>query len=296
MVRKVYFFVPSMFSLYGESGKYPAVSITGEKCELDCKHCSAHILKTMPDASTPEKLIELARQYDAEGCVGMLVSGGSDLFGKLPWEPFVDALKWIKANTKLFVSVHSGFVDTDQAKLLKSSGVDQALIDVIGSDEVAQKVYNLPSGIAKSAVEALFESGIEVVPHVLVGLNFGENSGEEQAVELIAKYNPKIAVIIALRPSKHTPMGSVVPPSPQRVAEVIAHARRLLPKTFINLGCARPVGKLKAEMDVLAIRAGVDGLAVPSRQAEEEAEKLGLEVIKKPTCCSMISLAVPKLE
>jgi len=63
-----------------------------------------------------------------------------------------------------------------------------------------------------------------------------------------------------------------------------------MPRTFINLGCARPVGEHKRQTYILAIRAGVDGIAVPSKQAEEEAARLGLTIIKHPTCCSLISL------
>jgi hypothetical protein len=86
-------------------------------------------------------------------------------------------------------------------------------------------------------------------------------------------------------------MGSIVPPAPERIAEVIKLAKRLMPETFVNLGCARPVGTHKQVTDRLAIDAGVDGLAVPSIEAVNHAKSLGIEVIEHPTCCSMILYA-----
>ncbi len=288
MRKKIHFFIPGMFTVYGETGLYPAISITGTGCSLMCDHCQAKILHTMPDASTPEKLLELASEFEKKGAVGMLVSGGSDFHGTLPFEVFADALREIVQTTKLHISVHTGFATRQQARLLKEIGINQALIDVIGSDEVAHRVYKLPPGVAEASVRAVFEEGLNVVPHVLVGLDFGGNSFEEKALELVAQYCPKRVVIIALRPAKGTPMEQTKPPAPERVAQVIRYAKELIPGSMINLGCARPVGLHKAQTDVLAIQAGVDGMAVPSRQAYEEAERLGLEIVKMPTCCSLI--------
>lgn len=287
MGKIIRFYLPGMFSQLGETGKYPGVSITGHHCALNCDHCGAKILHTMPDCDTPEKLLKYAMDAEKNGALGMLVSGGSKPSGKLPWEVFADTLKKIKEQTKLFLSVHCGFPDDRQMKLLEDAGIDQALIDVIGDDEVAQKVYHLPSGFAEKAVDAAFSTSIEIVPHVLVGLNYGKFSNEENAVNILKKYNPRKVVIIALRPTKDTPMAKVTPPTPGRVAEVIRYAKKSLPESIINLGCARPVGYHKRELDKLAIEAGVDGVAVPALGTLEWAIENGYEIKKYPTCCSM---------
>lgn len=291
-MRKLHFFLPGMFTLYGKTGRYPAVSITGSKCDLMCDHCQAHLLVTMPDCSTPEKLLTYALEGQARGDVGLLVSGGSDCQGKLPWEEFAPTLAKIKSQTNLHLSVHTGFATHSQAKLLKESGVDQALIDIIGSADVAKKIYHINLDIVKNSLDAVFSAGLMVVPHVLVGLDYGGHSGEEQALEMLSKYNPKAMVVIALRPSKQTKMGSITPPTPERIAEIIRLAKKLMPNTFVNLGCARPVGTHKQTTDVLAIEAGVDGLAVPSEQAWDYAKTHGYEVEEHPTCCSMLTTFV----
>ncbi len=287
-MRKLHFFLPGMFTLFGKTGRYPAVSITGVHCDLMCDHCMAHLLVTMPDCSTPEKLLDYALECDARGDVGLLVSGGSDTEGRLPWEKFAPTLAKIKGKTSLHLSVHTGFATPSQTKLLKEAGVDQALIDIIGTDEVARKIYHINLEIVEKSLDAVFSAGLQVVPHVLVGLDYGRESGEEHALEMISKYNPKTLVIIALRPSKQTKMGSIIPPTPERIADIIRLAKKLMPKTFVNLGCARPVGTHKQTTDRLAIEAGVDGLAVPSLEAVNYAKSLGIEVEEHPTCCSMI--------
>jgi uncharacterized radical SAM superfamily protein len=163
------------------------------------------------------------------------------------------------------------------------------LIDIIGSDEVARKIYHIDLDTVKNSLDAVFSAGLTVVPHVLVGLDYGNQSGEEQALELLSKYNPKTLVIIALRPSRHTKMASIIPPTPERIATIIKLAKQFMPGTFVNLGCARPVGTHKQKTDVLAIEAGVDGLAVPSEQAWEYAKANGMQVEEHPTCCSMLT-------
>jgi len=290
--RVVRFYLPGMFTQFGKTGRYPGVSITGPRCQLMCDHCRAKIIEIMPDCSTPEKLIKYARNAESEGAFGMLVSGGSDAEGRLPWAEFSPALKFITDETNLFISVHCGFPTKSQMSLLKSANINQALIDVIGNDIIAKYVYHLPPGIAWNAVINAFESGIEIVPHVLVGLNYGNYSNEEEAIDLISQYKPKRIVIIALRPTKGTPMHKSVPPSPGRVAKVIRYARMKFPTSIVNLGCARPVGLHKRKLDKLAIMEGVDGIAVPSSETMNWAEENGFQVIEQPTCCSMPPLSM----
>ena len=188
MGRVVYFYLPGMFTQLGKTGRYPGVSITGSSCTLNCDHCRAKILEMMPDCSSPDKLLEYAKKAEEDGAFGILVSGGSDSYGRLPWERFATTLKAIKDETNLFLSVHCGFPTKSQMALLKSSGVNQALIDVIACNQTAMDVYHLPSGTSETATINAFESGVEIVPHVLVGLNYGKYSNEEEAIDIISRY------------------------------------------------------------------------------------------------------------
>ncbi len=62
-------------------------------------------------------------------------------------------------------------------------------------------------------------------------------------------------------------MEQVAPPEPESVAEILIAAKNLMPKVPILMGCVRPTGIHRARTDILAIRAGVNGIALPSREA-----------------------------
>ena len=149
--KKITFFLPGMFSLNGVTGKYPAVSITGNRCALRCEHCKGTLLSSMIHSETPEQLVERCLSQWEKGAFGVLISGGCDRTGGLPWKAFLPAIEEIKQKTDLFVSVHSGIVDAATAKDLKDAGVDQALVDIIGDDETYRAIYHVDFGISKKS-------------------------------------------------------------------------------------------------------------------------------------------------
>jgi uncharacterized radical SAM superfamily protein len=50
----------------------------------------------------------------------------------------------------------------------------------------------------------------------------------------------------------------------------------------------RPKGKHRAETDVLALKAGVNGIAFPSEEAIRQAENEGYRVAFSSFCCAEI--------
>ncbi len=287
--RKIDFYLPGMITLNKERGKYPAVSITGNKCELDCDHCGSILLESMIHANTPEKLIDTCIKIENAGNEGCLISGGCLLDGRLPWEVFIDALSEIKRRTSLFISVHSGLIDYSTAKKLKKAGVDQALIDVVGDDETLKAVYHLNGGIEsiKHSLTALKQAEIPIAPHIVTGLHYGEIRGELNALKILSEISPEILVIVVLMPLRGTPMQGISLPEPFEVAEILARARLEMPDTLISLGCARPRGKVSEQLELLAIEAGVNRIAVWSDAAIKRARKHGLKISFHRTCCSV---------
>ncbi|MBN2420531.1 MAG: radical SAM protein, partial [Deltaproteobacteria bacterium] len=146
--KTITMYLPGMFSLDGVRGDYPAISMTGKKCSLLCDHCKGQLLRTMPAAVTPEELVEKAIQYNKKGFPGILVTGGCDREGRLPWKEFLWAVKKIKEETGLLISGHSGILDAETAKGFKDAGVDQALMDVIGDDSTYQKICHVKHGVS----------------------------------------------------------------------------------------------------------------------------------------------------
>ncbi|MGD9608360.1 MAG: radical SAM protein [Desulfovibrionaceae bacterium] len=285
--KRISFHLPGMFAINGSRGRYPALSLTGKACSLGCDHCNGKLLESMIPATDPQTLVEKCRALEAAGHLGVLVSGGCDPNGCLPWEAFLPALAAVKATTSLTVTVHSAFVTEETALGLKTAGVDQALVDVIGSDATYRQVYHMDAGLArlKASLAALGKAGLPVVPHIICGLHYGEVRGEAEALDMVADLDPEVVVLISLMNLPGTAMATVQPPEPEAVAELIVATRLRLPQTPISLGCARPRGRERLEL--LAVEAGVNRLALPSEEARQRAEELGLDIEYHRTCCSV---------
>jgi hypothetical protein len=171
---------------------------------------------------------------------------------------------------------------------LKKNGVRQALVDVMGDEETASSVYHL-GGLqtVRDALESISQSGLQLAPHIVAGLHYGRMKGEEEALQMLSRYDPAVLVVVVLTALKGTPMAGIKPPSPLEVARLIAKARLLMPHLPISLGCERPRNKEGTELEKLALRAGITRMAVWSEEALEEASRLGLSSRFQPTCCSV---------
>lgn len=282
------FYLPGMVRYGQERGKYPIISVTGEQCELQCEHCKGRLLSPMIKVSTPEELLEKCLRLEKAKAHGVLLSGGSNLEGRLPWEKYYDTIDKINKMTSLYISAHVGFPDLETCKELKRAGVRQALMDVMGDDETASRIYHL-NGLdtVLSAMEAVSQSGLEFIPHVVAGLFYGKIQSEVKALEKIRDMKPSGLVIVALTPMKKTPMSEHPPPSSLDVARLIAKARIMMPEIPISLGCERPRNREGTALERLAIRAGATRMAVWSDEAINDAVELGLSPRYQGTCCSI---------
>lgn len=282
-------FIPGTMHYMDDRGKYPTVSITGSACALNCDHCQRRILDTMVPATDPAALVAACQRLAEAGNIGVLVSGGSLPDGSLPWAGFVDALREVKATTELKVTIHTGLIDAATAKALADAGVDEFLIDVIGSEDTMRQVYHIHDASLASmeaSLAALEATGRPVIPHIVVGLHYGEVRGEVEALEMVARHPPFALVIVVLRPVPGSPMGHVEPPAPETVARFIALARLCMPTVPQALSCARPPGRYRRRLDAMAVEAGINRIAMPAEEALERARQLGMTVEFHHTCCS----------
>ena len=280
-------YLPGMFLYDGIKGRYPALSITGRECSLRCDHCMGIILHSMIPAESPEKLVEKAIRLEEDGNHGILISGGCDLEGRLPWKLFIPAIREIKDKTGLYVSIHCGILDDQTARNLKESGVDQALIDVIGDDETYRRIFHVDFGVSMiiDTMKTLKRAGIPIIPHVVCGIFHGRIKSEKKAIEMISRFDPEQLVVVSLMAIPGTPFERVNTPRAEDVAGIIAEARLLMPDTLISLGCARHRGD--SRMEILAIDAGINRIAIPSEEALYHAKKQGVEIRYQRTCCSV---------
>jgi uncharacterized radical SAM superfamily protein len=281
-------YLPGMIRYGKMVGRYPGVSITGNRCQLLCDHCRGLLLKPMIKTSDPGHLVRQCRAFSKNGDHGVLLTGGSDAHGQLPWKSYLPAIHQISAETDLFLSAHTGFPDDPTCRELKKAGVKQGLIDVMGDHETAGAIYHLKDlePVLRS-LSAIKKSGLQLAPHIVAGLFHGTIKAEMEALEIVRSHSPHVLVIVVLTPLKGTPMAGAPTPSPLEIARLLARARLLMPETPISLGCERPRNHNGLEIERLAIGAGVNRMAIWSDEALGEAERLGLTVRFQHTCCSV---------
>ena len=293
--RKIRFYAPSFVHyknryFHSLPNSFPSISITGSSCALKCRHCNGKMLGAMVPTMTPDALFKLCTKLKKNGAAGCLISGGCLPDGSVPLDGFVDAIVKIKNELSLTVVVHTGVIDFSTAEQLKAAGVDAALIDIIGSDETIREIYNIDVGIAdyERSLQALHDSGLSFVPHILVGLHYGELKGELEALKIISKYSPSAVITIAFTPIRGTPMENANPPKPEDIAKILVVAKLLMSTTPLVLGCMRPKGEHRKRTDMFAVRTGVDAITFPAMEAIQLAESLKLETSFSPLCCSQI--------
>jgi len=269
---------------------WPAVSITGNDCALQCAHCRARVLAGMLPARTPEELWRVANERIAAGARGMLLSGGSNRRDEIEYGPFCPTLRRIKnAYPNFKIAAHTALVDRDMAGRLEAAGVDVAMLDIIGAQRTIREVYHLKRGVAdfEAALRAFGETSLRVVPHIVIGLHFGGFLGERAALEIVARHRHDALVLVVAMPHYAAPSRPFAVPDSAEVGRFFMAARRALPDTPLLLGCARPAGRAKQEIDAYAVMAGMSGIAHPAEGIVELAARLGHEVSVSPSCCSI---------
>jgi uncharacterized radical SAM superfamily protein len=290
--RELIFYKPDFHGSARDS--FPTFSVTGTACALQCEHCKAAVLRSMKPAPTPARLFADMLEAYERGARGCLVSGGSRPDGSVPLEPFIGSIRKAKQETGMTVVVHTGLVRSGTAAALAGAGIDAALFDLLGDDHSIKEVYHLQASVGdyRRAVKDLVGAGIPLTPHYIVGL--GDGSGAlDTVLEILEEYRPRAFIVIALRPLRTTPMASVPPPTPQDVSYTLAKARLRLRDVPLALGCMRPVGRVREETDRMAVRAGINAMAHPTKGAYEAAEVEGWRVTERYTCCSEVFVDYP---
>jgi hypothetical protein len=112
---------------------------------------------------------------------------------------------------------------------------------------------------------------------------------------MIRKAEPETVVLVVLTPAPATAMADVKPPAVDEVADIIAAARVLNPAIAVTLGCAKPPGPYKRQVEARAIDCGVNGLAYPDESTIDYAVSRGLKTEFTEDCCSLVGHRVKML-
>jgi hypothetical protein len=276
-------------SLFITSSFFPSVSLTGSRCELNCKHCEGRLLSRLIPAESPEKLEEVARRIARGGATGMLITGGCDAGGKVPTATMAESIRRIKQETDLIIIAHTGFITPDEACALADAGLDGIAFDVVGDAGTIRRVYGINANREDylQSLKAISDAGIDIFPHVCVGLDFGRLRGELRALELITEIDPTTVVITGLMPIAGTPMSSVKP-DPHDFAGVFCRATELFPEIPVTLGCAHSSGRDRELIEMIALECGVLRIALPTPGFVRYAEARGYGTEYFGTCCGLL--------
>ena len=293
---RINFYTPT-FKAYASSeikgcGKsaWPAVSITGGECKLACDHCKAKILEPMIPARTPPDLWRVVNQQIELGAQGMLLTGGSNHRNEVEYAPYYSTIRRIKDTFPAFkIALHTALVDLDIARRMEDAGIDVAMMDVIGAQDTITQVYHLRRSVEdfERSLEYLVGTQMRVVPHIVLGLHYGQFLGEWHALDIVSRHRPDALVLVVVMPHYAPQDRPFATPDAHAVGRFFMDARAALPETPLLLGCARPAGRVKSQIDAYAVMAGLNGVAHPADGMVELAARLGREVRVTPACCSI---------
>lgn len=219
----------------------------------------------------------------------MLISGGSDRAGRVPLLRYISDLARIRRDLGLAVRVHTGLPDEETCAALGEIDLDGAMIDIIGHRDTVSEVYHLDADPEdyEEALAWLEKYHVPAVPHIVLGLHFGKMLGEERALEMIRRHALKLLVLVILVPMSRTSMAGVAPPSPVDVRSFLEKARVTFPDRPVMLGCERPLGAYKREVDRYAVDIGLDGIAFPADEIVDYARQAGLQPRFVNACCGV---------
>ncbi len=263
-----------------------AVSVTGTACALHCSHCAGHYLEHMVDVK------DLREAIAREKPRSILLSGGCDLSGAVPLAARLQEIKELAreeaASGRSFtVNAHPGVATPEAARAIGEMASVVSFDFVLDDATIQEAFHGLWTG--KDYVETfrnLRKGKAEVVPHVLVGLKKGRIAGEYEAVDFLLKEGISRLIFIVFIPTPGTSWAEVPPPPVSEVATFMAWTRAKAPGLDVSLGCMRPAGKYRREVDVAAVRCGVDRIVLPHPDALKEAASRGLQVVTKEECCA----------
>ncbi|QEE16229.2 radical SAM protein [Promethearchaeum syntrophicum] len=275
---------------YTPGKSFPSISVTGNSCDLNCKHCDRKYLSNMLQAETEEKFKNALNYCIDHNSVGALISGGCTSYGKVPIEKYKDIiLDFKRKNKKFFLNSHVGLISYSEARSLKESGIDTVSFDLNLDSKVIQDVFNLDFKIEDyiESYDALLEAGLRVIPHVLIGARFGKIARELDAIKVLSENPPELLVFIGMIPPRTN--GEMDQNfellTPESMAKFFLISKVFLPSTLLSLGCMRPKGKFSFDLERWSILSGANHIVMPTAKTIKWAKQENFKIEYYSACC-----------
>lgn len=275
-----------------------SLSTTGKHCYLNCAHCNKLYLEKMIDISDyRDKDIEFFEnnldlkisnilKYDS-----FLISGGMDENLEIPIFYYESFFKFLKKRNKL-LNFHIGFLDKSKFDILFYS--DAISLDIIFSQDAITQIYKInkkPEDYINKLLEIIDFANknnlkTKIAPHITICLNFYKQSNEKEIINFFSSFDKidfidKIVLNI-LKENINTNFNSK--PDLNYIKEILTYSKNTLKDKTIFLGCMRPSGIYRKEIDNYAYEIGIHGIVNPS------FNKINEKFLYYDKCCALYPL------
>ncbi|MEM2935233.1 MAG: hypothetical protein QXF32_02585 [Candidatus Thermoplasmatota archaeon] len=237
-------------------------------CELNCKHCVGKYLNGMIKIKNKDELLKFGEKFKG---YGLLISGGFDREGRLlNLDKMIASIK--KLRKKFYIAIHPGFVDEKMAQKMVEA-CDIAFVD-LPSDNAIKNVLNLEksSNDYFKNMDCLIDAGMELTPHITIGLNYGKID-EWKIIDELRNYKLKKIVLNIVMPTHATPFEKLKIQKDE-ILKFIDYSKNF----NFSVGCMRP-----RKFDVDLVKHGIKEIAAPSKKAMEMAKKIEI----RNFCCGL---------
>jgi uncharacterized radical SAM superfamily protein len=195
----------------------------------------------------------------------------------------VDILKTLSENHKIVA--HTGLLSEEDIHRI-SPYLDAASFNFIGDDDTIQDIYNLDKNVEDFVTSyRQLKYNVKTYPHITIGLHGGEIRGEKRALDEISKIGAPAVVFNVFIPTPGTEFENTPPPNLDDVRNIISYSQDKMSKVPVYIGCMRPAGKYRDELDKMALELGVERIVMPSRTTVKLAKELKFEIENKEECC-----------
>jgi uncharacterized radical SAM superfamily protein len=266
--------------------KTSSISLTGSYCSLNCNHCNGHYLKSMSKIKDMNSLIN-------QGNNSFLISGGLMKDGKIPFRLFEDKLYTLKKLYGIKYNFHTGYIDTEDIPCLIKLA-DVISYDLIGDKDTMIDVYGHDFFDKNWDIFIeLLKNGLNVKPHVTIGLNKGQISHEYKVVERLSfleSINDNLKnidelIFLVFIPTKGTKYCNENPPTVDEVKAFLVYVNQKFPYKILTLGCMHPKGSYRVNLQekLLGI---VDKIVQPVNSVVKMAKDHNFNIKYSYECCA----------